>query len=171
MKKLFKFILPVIAVLFFAANANAQTNWVSQKISNKVIVKFPKAPEVLQENVAYKAVGDDSTMYTAAYADLEAMGLDSATLASMVETEEFFEQFKTGFTAQMEGLELKKSEIVKWNGFVSYNLEGDVQAKGKKAFIKTIFIGSHMFTFFCVAPTDFYTKNKEVFVGALELVK
>lgn len=170
MKKVQKFLLCAVAVLVFSTTVNAQTNWVSTKVGNKVSVKFPKAPESVQEGI-YQLTDNDSSKYTATFVDLEAMGLDSATLSGLVETEEFADQFKTGLVSQVPGLEINKSEITKWNGLVAYVYEGVNAEKKQKATFKTIFMGAKMFTFICIYPEAAGSGNKDLFINSLELIK
>ncbi len=173
MKKVFTSITVLLIAVLFVTNANAQTDWVQKKMDNKVSVKFPKEPSSVgdDKNVGYKFVFEDGTICSASLTDLEQMGLDSATLASLIETEEFFEQFKVGFTSQMPGAEIKKSEIAKWNSYVCYNIEGEDKEKGNKSFFKCIFIGSKMYVFTSIVNAKGDVKNKDVFFQTIELIK
>ncbi|HMZ45785.1 MAG TPA: hypothetical protein PKG56_02275 [Chitinophagaceae bacterium] len=171
MKKGIKILLSTLAITLFTLSVNAQTEWVSQKIGNKIIAKFPTAPIEVQAGAVYSLTDADSTNFTATFVDLEAMGLDSATLAGLVETEEFSEQFKTGLTSQMPGVEVTKSDITKWNDLVAYNIEGTNASKKEKVTFKCIFWGSKMFTFICTYRDSVGPKNKDIYINSLALIK
>ena len=156
----------VALVSFSYTSVFSQDTWIKQKLDEKIYVKFPTAPESLGNNT-YKVQGLDSIAYTANTVDFEAFGLDSATLASMSESDEFVNQFKTGFVAQMPGVEIKKLDINKWNENICYDIEGELASKQLKIFIKCIFIGSKMYTFFSAVPPTGILKNKDTFFSSI----
>ena len=172
MKQFFNFL--VVAVFSFAAQkATAQTSWFKQNLDSKIAVKFPSKPEVQDAGPAkiYRLLTEaDSTAFTANVSDFESMGLDSATLSSMSGTEEFANQFKGGFAGQIPGLKISKLDIVKWKDFTSYDIEGAVEEKKLKIFVKCVFIGSKMYTLFCATSPKSDIKNKDTFIDSIELL-
>jgi hypothetical protein len=166
MKKVFTLL---VAATVFVLTANAQDAWVKQKVDVKISVKFPKAPESMNDGMVLRFKDADSTAYTATNVDLAPMGLDSAMLASMAPSEEFAEQFKGSFTAQIPGLEVTKMDITTWKDFNCYDIEGDVAEKKLKMTFKCIFIGSKMYTFVVAQDDKGNAKNKETFFSSIEL--
>jgi len=172
MKKLFIPLIVSFCTILFALPANAQTNWVLKKIDNRISVKFPAEPSPIAEGVTgYKFLYTDSSLITASLVDLEQMGLDSATLAGLIETEEFFEQFKVGLTGQTPDAEITKSVIVKWNNYVAYEIEGVDKSKNQKIFFKCIFIGAKMYVFSCIFNSTTDILQKETYFKSIELTK
>lgn len=172
MKKIISFFL--VAVFAMAAQkVNAQSGWVKQNLDSKIAVKFPSKPE-LQENgpaKVYRLLTEpDSTAFTANVTDFESLGLDSATLSSLSGTEEFADQFKGGFAGQLPGLKISKLDIIKWKDFTAYDIEGAVEEKKLKIFVKCVFIGSRMYTLFCATSPKSDMKNKDTFIDSIELL-
>lgn len=167
MKKIFTLFA---AIAVFVITANAQEAWVKQKLDDKMAVKFPKAPESLNDGAIFRFKDADSTSFTATQMDFSAMGLDSATLTSMAPTEEFAEQFKGGFTAQIPGLEVSKMDIGTWKNHTCYDIEGSVEDKKLKMTFKCIFIGSKMYTFVTAQQEKSDLKNKATFFESIELL-
>jgi len=172
MKKLFIPLIVSFCTILFALPANAQTNWILKKIDNKIAVKFPAEPSPIAEGVTgYKFLFTDSSLITASLVDLEQMGLDSATLAGLIETEDFFEQFKVGLTGQTPDAVITKSEIVKWNNYVTYVVEGDDKSQNEKLYFRCIFIGAKMYVFSCIFKPTTDIKQKETYFASIELTK
>lgn len=167
MKKIFTLF---VAITVFAITANAQTAWVKQKLDDKLAVKFPKAPESLNDGMILRFKDSDSSAYTATNTDLAPMGLDSATLATMAPSEEFAEGFKGNFIAQIPGLEISKLDISTWKDNTCYNFEGDIAEKKLHLTFKCIFIGSKLYTFVVAQDDKGNTKNKEAFFESIELL-
>ena len=169
MKKIFTLLM---AIALFTLNSFAQEGaWVKQTLDNKVSVKFPSTPEILNDGAVLRIKTADSCSYTGSFVDFAGMGLDSATLAAMAPTNEFAEQFKSGFSAQIPGLEVSKLDITTWNDFTCYDVEGDIADKKIKMTFKCIFIGSKMFTFAVTLTEKGDAKNIDLFIKSLELVK
>lgn len=171
MKHFFTFLLATVSVVF-VQKGYAQGTWVKQNLDARISIKFPKAPEAQEAGSAkiYTLTGTDSTRYTANYMDFEAFGMDSATLTNMATTDEFAEQFKTGFTGKIPGFELTKMDIGKWKEFTAYTIEGAVEEKKMKMYIKCIFIGSKMYSMSCSTFPNSDVKNKEAFFDSAELL-
>lgn len=167
MKKIFTLFA---AITVFTIVANAQDAWVKQKLDDKMAVKFPKAPETLNDGAVLRFKDADSSSFTATHMDFSAMGLDSATLTSMAPTEEFAEQFKGGFAAQIPGLEVAKMDIGTWKSYTCYDIVGKVDDKKLNMTFKCIFIGSKMYTFVVAQDDKGNTKNKEAFFESIELL-
>lgn len=165
-----KFFTLFAAITVFTIAVNAQTVWVKQKVDDKMAVKFPATPETLNDGAVFKYKDSDSTAYTANSVDFAPMGLDSATLASMAPTEEFAEQFKGGFAAQIPGLEISKMEVTTWKSFTCYNVEGKIDDKKLNMTFKCIFIGSKMYTFVTAQQEKSNVKNKDTFFESIELL-
>ncbi|MBX2931102.1 MAG: hypothetical protein KF781_04020 [Chitinophagaceae bacterium] len=172
MKKVFTSVAFLLCTFVFALNANAQTDWVTIKLDNRISIKFPKEPAPIDESMmGYKFMHDDGTLLTASLTDLEKMGLDSASLAGMIETEEFLEQFKIGFSSQTPGTEIIQSNVVKWHNYVMYDIIGEDKEKGEKSFYKCLFMGSKMFVFVCILPAKGDINNRNMFFESMELIR
>ncbi|GAA4315256.1 hypothetical protein GCM10023149_11780 [Mucilaginibacter gynuensis] len=148
MKKVFSlFIVVVLAV----TAVNAQTAWVTQKIDDKVSVKFPSAPKV--ENGVYRLKDKDSVGYALNIVDFQAVAnLDSAALAPMKDTEEFAGQLKAGLEQSLQGIVLSDITIGKWKGYTTYSLTGNNAAKKTKLYLQMILIGSKMYSMSSAVP-------------------
>lgn len=164
-----KFFTLLTAITVFVISATAQDAWVKQKLDDKMAVKFPKAPETLNDGAVLRFKDADSSSFTATHMDFSAMGLDSATLTSMAPTEEFADQFKGGFAAQIPGLEVSKMDISTWKSYTCYDIVGRVDDKKLNMTFKCIFIGSKMYTFVVAQDDKGNTKNKDIFFESIEL--
>ncbi len=171
MKHFFTFLLAAVSVVF-VQKAYSQGTWVKQNLDARISVKFPKAPETQESGPAkiYTLTGSDSTRYTANFMDFESFGMDSATLTNMATTDEFAEQFKTGFTGKIPGFEVSKMDIGKWKDYTAYTIEGAVEEKKLKMYIKCIFIGSKMYSMSCSTFPTSDVKNKDAFLDSFELL-
>ncbi|MCZ2225082.1 MAG: hypothetical protein LC122_15785 [Chitinophagales bacterium] len=171
MKKSFLHLAIMLLFSLITISVNAQTHWVKTQIDKRVSVKLPKAPTLIgdEENIAYQFAFDDSTLCVITITDLGKLGLDSATLASLVEKEEFFEQFKVSFLSQSANAEIKKSEIAKWNDYVCYNIELIETEKDLQSYFKCVFIGSDLYLFTSTIKNGRDTKNKDLFFQNIEL--
>jgi hypothetical protein len=165
-----KRILLLAAIAVFSVLSNetfAQTGWFKQKIDSRISAKFPKEPKL--EGPGYKVKGNDSVVYAVNTMDLGAMGLDSATIATMAPTEEFAEQLKAGFAAQIPGFEVTKMDIGTWKDFTVYDIEGEQAEKKIKMYFKCIFINTRLYAFIATVPEKGDVKNKDTFFTSIEL--
>jgi hypothetical protein len=165
----------LLFVLILSATANAQTDWVTKNLDQKVSVKFPAEPEKVGATNGidiYSSKGKDGVGYSANVIDLNVVAnLDSTTLASMKDTQGFADQVAMGIASKMPNYTLGGVTMGKWKTYTSYSVSGsDNKTKGKLS-ILMIMIGSKMYTLTCVSPPDLATKNDEVFLGSVDLVK
>jgi len=165
-----KLLTAVAAVLIMGCiTAQAQTNWVTQSIDERASIKFPQKPEKMGEAAVYRYKGADSITYVSTVTDMEAMGLDSATLTAMAPTQEFMDQMKTGMSMQMKGVSFSKSEITTWKGYTTYDFEGEEEAKKTKVFLKTVFVGSKMYVLLNNVPPGQPVTGKDTFFSSFTL--
>lgn len=151
-------------------SAQAQEGWVKQKVDERISAKFPKAPEAAAPGAPIRVKDNDSCTYLVAAQDFGAMGLDSATLQAMAPSDEFIEQFKTGF-ASSAGMDISKLDVGQWKNYTAYTVEA-VTSKDQKRNVnmKCIFIGSKMYIVSFTAPVGFDgSKKREQFFNSVEL--
>jgi len=158
MKKILFIGFVLVGVTF---STNAQTGWFKKKLDDRISVQFPAEPEA--QGPAFKYKDKDSVGYTAAVTDFSMFGADSAMIAAETEKEEFADQLKEGFSAQIPDLEITKSETGKWNGYPAYNYEGEIKPKAQKMYFTCIIVGAKMYAFVVAGPSELAAKNKDTF--------
>ncbi len=149
----------------------AQTNWVVQKVDDKISVKFPAKPETIEQSGMFAATYEspEKIKYVVNTMDFANFGLDSATLAPMLETQEFSDQIVTGMKTKMEGFEFSDLVTSKWNGNTVYTLDATNKNEKKKVFVKMVFIGSKMYNMVFSFPDGASQDSKETFFNSLQL--
>jgi len=157
-------------VILSAGVARAQSNWVNYKIDDKLSVKFPHQPAVLEEHSVYAKDGD-STLYMVASIDFAKIPqkLDSAQLAAVAPTMEFANEFKGGMLSQMPGSTLGDVTIGKWNGYTSYTMDGGNAANKQKLYTFMVLIGTKIYSLMAIMPENYSTSGKSSFFGSLTL--
>jgi len=171
MKKYYYLLLFAMVV---SAMAQAQTGWVTQKLDNKLSVKFPAEPQKTAVNGMenYTSKTKDSVVYTAAVADLEVLAqLDSAMLAPMIDKPQFAEGIKKGIASKRPNYTFGDVTIGKWKTYTCYTVSGTENTNKTKALAKIILIGSKMYTLICQVPSKLATADSEVFFGSADLVR
>ena len=164
----------LLFVLTLSAAAQAQTNWVTKNLDENLSVKLPALPE--KTGTAgidiYSLKATDGVIYSVSVIDFNVIAhLDSATIATMKDSQAFADQMKMGMAAKMPNYTLGDVTMGKWKSYTSYTVLGSSNADKGKLSIYMILIGSKMYTLSCVVPAALTTKNNEVFLGSPELLK
>ena len=162
----------LLFVLLQSAVTFAQSAWVTQKIDEKLSVKFPETPSkvIKKGSESYVNKGKDSVQYSAIVLDYKVLAnLDSATLASMKDTQQFADQIRGGMVTQKPNYTFEVAKIGKWNTFTNYSFSGIDNTNKSRLSIQMILIGSKMYVLSCLVPDKLITKNDERFLSSAEL--
>jgi hypothetical protein len=152
------FLLVVIAILT-AGLANAQTAWVTQRINNKVSVKFPNTPKITAQGYYFAAEKDSSSRYIAFMLDApQVLQIDSAEVLKEAPNADFAAQFKTGMESTMTNVKLGDVTIGQWHGFPCYHINGS-DPKQHRYDLFVFFTGDKMYGFVT------YSSNPAVLTG------
>jgi hypothetical protein len=171
MKKTFYLLL---FVLMLSATAKAQSTWTTKNLDENLSVKFPAEPEkVSKPGVdSYTVKAKDSVIYIAGVVDYKIVaGLDSATLASMKDMQQFADQIRIGMSSRKPNYTFGPITIGKWKTYTLYNVSATENANKYTLTGQLILIGSKMYSFSCRVPVNQATPDKEVFLGSVELLK
>jgi len=164
MKKTFLLLITIAATINFV---QAQNDWISYTINNKLSVKIPDQPVKADENTVY-AIGKDTTVYIITTVDLfKTDHLDSAKLLISAPTIEFANNFKSSMLSAMPGYTLGDVSIGKWKGFTSYHMEGDNAGEKLKIHAFMIIIGSHIYSLMTMAPPNHSAVERDAFFNSL----
>ncbi|MBI1343356.1 MAG: hypothetical protein GC171_10530 [Terrimonas sp.] len=167
-----KKILAGVVLEFLFTVAHAQQDWQRFVLDDRVSVLVPGIPEKveLEQVEMYNLTISDSTNYSTSIVDFNDFGLDATMLQSMVATDEFEEQFKTGFMMQMEGSTLRSSTRGRFQNFTTYLFEIDFADKESGGESKlssySIFVGSKVYTLNYTAKVP-RPEDKEKFFSSL----
>lgn len=164
----------LLFVLLLSAVTKAQTAWVTKNLDDKLSVKFPSEPQKLTRTGidVYTAKGKDSVVYSASVIDYEVLAhLDSATLASLKDTQEFADQMKTGMATTMTKYTLGDIKIGKWKTYTAYTISGTDNATKNTVSMQMIIIGTKMYSLSYMVPATVSTKDNEIFLGSIETLK
>ncbi len=164
----------LLLIAFVYVNANAQTSWVTKKLSTNLSVKFPSEPQLSTKNglESYTVKEKDSTAFSASSIDLEQTArLDSAALASMKDNQGFADNLAKSMAAQKKSYTFGNVTIGKWKTYTSYTMSGIDSTTKSTLFVQMIFIGSKMYVLSCRIPDQLASKNKELFFSSVELIK
>ena len=171
MKKIYYLVL--FATLLSVA-ANAQTNWVTQKLDEKVSVKFPVQPQKVTKNDidSYTVKGPDSIGYNAVMIDFKTVAkLDSVALAPMKDSQRFADGLKAGMASKKPNYTFGDAVIGKWKTYTTYTIPGTENTNKNQLLTRMILIGSKLYTLTCVVPANTITKNNDLFLSSAELLK
>ena len=164
-----KSFLFLIAVILGTSVVNAQSNWIDYKIDNKLSVKLPKQPVTLNEHSVY-VKDQDTTIYVITKVDmLKTDGLDSSKLASVALTTRFANQIKNSLQNEMKGSTLSDINLGKWNGYTSYNIDGNNSSKKTKFYSLTVVIGTNLYGLMIIQHDSHNNINKDGFFTSLKL--
>lgn len=145
-------LLLVLLTIGTVFTTHAQEGWQVVSIDERFTVKMPGQPEKKDMDGLnlYQYAGTDSSSYVVTVVDLANYGVDSAMLQSMVGTDMFMEQFKSGITSQSEGTEIVSSTTGKLDDYTTYTFELDVPVKSRdtkvRAYSYTVFVGSRAYS-------------------------
>jgi hypothetical protein len=164
----------LLFVLMLSTTANAQTDWVTKNLDEKLSVKFPVEPEKVTKNGidSYTVKGKDSVGYNAAVLDYKVVAnLDSAALASVKDTQQFADQIRLGIGSKKTNYTFGNVIIGKWKTYTAYSISASENTNKNTLLLRMILIGSKMYSLSCLVPANMVTKNNEVFLGSVELLK
>jgi len=165
----------IIISLFLLAvgvTAFAQQNWKKFDLDERVSVEVPgELKKGDMENITmYVVETEDSSGMNVTVIDFVSFGLDSAMMQSMVNTEMFEEQFKTGFMGRFNNGELLSFKSGKLNDLTTYLLEVkmDDEESGKSILLypSTVFSGSKAYSFNYASANPVPT-TREKFFGSV----
>ncbi len=157
-------------MLILSAAAKAQTDWVTKKIDEKLSIKFPIEPQRNSNNV-YLVKGKDSVSYSAGMVDMKVMAnLDSATLATMKDTQKFADAMLAGIASKKANYTFGAVTIGKWKTFTTHNVSAVENNNKSKLMVQIIFIGSRLYSLSCNIPDSLVTRNNEVFFDSVEIL-
>jgi len=157
----------LIAILFIAAIAKAQTGWVTHKIDSKITVKFPSEPNEPKPGI-FNSISKDSTNCICTRVEFGKIGLDSAALAAVKTTPEFVAEVKVGMKQSLPDVDLEDLKIGTWKGFTSYTTSG-VNPKGKRIDYFMFIIGSDVYTLVTIRNIAVNANDKDAFFASVEL--
>ncbi len=143
------FMVAFLAVSLFSFS---QKPWVKLTLDNKISFQVPDSLMKLDmEQVEIFTTLFDSASYTVTIIDFKNFGLDSAMIQSMADTDEFEEQFKTGFMGELEGSEMISSTRGKLQGNTTYLFEVDFLSEQtgekEKMHVFSVFLASKVYSF------------------------
>jgi len=169
-----KYCTLLFSILLLSFTTNAQTDWVTKQIDEKISIKFPSDPEKTTNNNAdvFILKGADSVAYSGGVIDLKNFGkLDSTTLASMKDNQKFADQLVGGIASQKKNYKFGAVTIGKWEMLTVYTVNAYDDANKNKLFVKMIIIGSKLYSFTCRIPDKLDIKKSELFLNSIELSK
>lgn len=164
----------ILFVLMLSAATKAQTNWVTKNIDEKLSIKFPAEPETVTKNGinSYLLKGKDGIGYSTTVVDLKVVAnLDSATLASVKDKQEFADGLMAGMAKKKTNYTLGALTIGKWKTYSTYSASGTENTNKGTLWLKMILIGSKMYSLSCLIPANTAAKNNEVFFDSVEILK
>ena len=164
----------LIIALLFSATTQAQTAWLTKKLDDRLSVKFPAEPQKTTSNAmdVYNVMENDGVGYSVSVMDFYAKAhIDSATLSSFKDNQQFADQVRMTMVSGMPNYKFGDVTIGKWKAYTAYTISGSGNTKQDKVSIFIILIGSKMYGFMCLLPPNVATKNKDIFLDSIELVK
>ncbi|MFI5162185.1 MAG: hypothetical protein ACHQHN_12975 [Sphingobacteriales bacterium] len=165
MKKIFTLI---VATVFAATFAHAQTGWVDHKGDNRISLKFPSEPKEVSPG-SFAANDRDSVVYVFTIVDfIQVAGIDSVALAPIKNTPEFAAQMKTGINQSLPNVTFDDFKINTWKGFTSYSTTGVDPAK-KKYDMFMVLIGNKLYSFSTVRSDGTDMAGHDKFINSIAL--
>lgn len=145
--------------------AQAQDNWFTQKLNDKVSVKFPE--ESKQYTAAsYGVKAKDSTVYLVSIVDLlKATNMDLVTFNENVVSQTFANEFLEGLKPTMASFNFKEVVITTVKGLPAYIMNGRNENTKSTLYMKSIFVDGTAYTLACLISDGKNTKNKDKFLA------
>lgn len=167
--------LLMLAFLAVSFLSFAQSPWVKLTMNDRVSFTVPDSlmKMDMEQVEVYTVMAKDSAVYTVTIIDFVNFGLDSATIQSMADTDEFEEQFRGGFMGQLEGSEMKSSTRGKLQDHTTYLFDVDFKDEGSdamsKMYVFSVFVGSKVYSFTYTAdkPAE---SNKDKFFSSVKIL-
>jgi hypothetical protein len=165
MKKIFSLI---IATVFAATFANAQSGWVNHQGDNRISVKFPSVPREIIEGT-FSAKDKDSTIYLFTIVDfVKTAGIDSTVVGPAEKTPEFATEMKTGYKQSLLDVNLDDFKIGTWRGFTLYTSSG-IDSQKRKFDLFILFIGNKMYGLQTIRPYNNSDDGRDLFFNSISL--
>lgn len=143
MKKIYLLLATIILTNF----CFAQTGWIDYKVDNRISAKLPTAPKDLLPGTVMSLTAD-STVCIVTKVDFKvAAGLDSATLAPMLDQKEFTDGLRNGMEGQMKGFTLSDVKTGTLHGWHTFSLDGVNEDQKLKSYTYMVVIGQYMYSF------------------------
>jgi hypothetical protein len=108
----------LILFCFLPLLAFTTADWITVKLDDRVTVEFPSAPEEkdMSGNQVWSGDINNDAKAMAMVMDFGKFGMDSAMLATEMEKDEAFQQFKDGILGQIQGSTIMSEKRTKVNG-------------------------------------------------------
>jgi len=149
--------------------ANAQSDWVTYKIDDKLSVNVPSTPTQGDE-YSVIATGADSLLCAIAKIDMKKVsGVDSAALAELAPTDYFKSIVKQGMQEKMKDYTFGDVKTGKWNNYFCYHIEAVNATRKVKSFFFMIIIGDCLYSISAVVHDGKSTQPKDQFFASLKL--
>jgi hypothetical protein len=164
-----KMLLLIFTILFAGTIVQAQDSWVSQKIDNRVSIKFPSQPTDDGAGSFVAVAPDSSVAYIFTLVDFAKIAnLDSAGLAPIKATPEFAAQLKKGFKQSMPSVDLADLTIGTYKGFTSYSTSG-FDAKKKRYDMFMFIIGTNFYSLTTVTVYGALLESRDKFFASITM--
>jgi|GEM_PF-4744338 len=165
--------LPLVAFMLSAV-AFVVDEWKTVALSSEISVKLPAGFEKQgnEQQEVYIAKAKDSATFTAMNINFGNFGLDEATLQSMVDTDMFKSQFKSGFSGNGKN-EIIDEKYGKYKDkytfyeYVSKTTTDD--GRTVTGYSKTIFYKANGITLVYTAGNSRDLKDKELFFNSIDI--
>lgn len=164
----------LVAFLAVSLCSFSQNDWVKLSLNDKISFQVPDSLMKLDmEQVEIFTTLFDSASYTVTIIDFVNFGLDSAMIQSMADTDEFEEQFKTGFMGELEGSEMVSSTRGKLQGNTTYlfevNFLSEESGEKEKMHVYSVFVSSKVYSF-TYSATNPVVANREKFFQSVKVL-
>jgi len=151
----------LLLLVFLPLVAFTTFEWVTVKLDDHVSVVFPAQP-VQQEsagNPLWMAVPDTNALFMSMVVDMEKLGVDSATLAPLLDQLEFYEQYREGAAGKFGETKLVYDTMYKKNGYHVNEFKlrkesTDLSFPYWNITIRSIFIGAKVYAFSYLEKND-----------------
>jgi hypothetical protein len=166
MKRIFTL---VIAAMLMVTIAQAQDNWVTQKVDARISIKFPGEPKQLSVG-NFSFTDRDNVGYGISVVDFVVqLGVDSLRLAKDKTSPDFLNYMKETISESLHDGTIEDFKISTWKGFTSYSniITGNI--KKAKMYLFMVLIGNKMYSVTAIIPNSTSTKPRDDFFASLVL--
>ncbi|HAI83067.1 MAG TPA: hypothetical protein DCL43_05310 [Chitinophagaceae bacterium] len=165
--------LPLVAVMLSAV-AFVADEWKTVALSPEISVKLPAGFEKQgnEQQEVYIAKTKDSAAFTAMNINFGNFGLDEATLQSMVDTDMFKTQFKSGFSSngKNEIIDEKYGKYKDKYTFYEFTSKSTTDdGKTVTGYSKTIFYKANGITLVYMSGNSKDLKDKDLFFNSVDI--
>lgn len=160
MKKILLTLAVIIATITFA---QAQIDWITYKIDDRLSVKLPTQPRNIARGVI--AYSKDSLICSVSII----AQTDSMSLIQMIAKPGFVDGLKNAMEQAQKGLTLGDMNSSKWNGYYCYDVDGSVTPKKLKVSFHLIIIGGKIYALGAMMPENSNISKKNIFFDSVKL--